>query len=97
MPKSSNTYAGCEAIGLDYELSKQVWGITLSAYYSTADKQKLELIEQRCGAFALMRMAATLGMDSANASARSEAMVALLRERLFPNTESFRKLFAMPI
>ena len=84
-------------IGLDYELSKQMWGIALSTYYGTTDKQKLELMGQRCGAFALMRMATTLGIDSNNVSGRSEAMVALLRERLFPNTDNFCKLFAMPV
>ncbi|MBR5088255.1 MAG: anti-sigma factor antagonist [Ruminiclostridium sp.] len=84
-------------IGLDYELSKQMWGITLSTYYGTTDKQKLEFLGQRCGAFALMRMATTLGIDSNNVSGRSEAMVAMLRERLFPNTDNFCKLFAMPV
>ncbi|MCR5165795.1 MAG: anti-sigma factor antagonist [Oscillospiraceae bacterium] len=84
-------------IGLDYELSKQIWGITLATYYGTTDKQKLEFLGQRCGAFALMRMATTLGIDSNNVSGRSEAMVAMLRERLFPNTDNFCKLFAMPV
>ncbi|MBQ3841734.1 MAG: anti-sigma factor antagonist [Ruminiclostridium sp.] len=84
-------------IGLDYELSKQIWGITLSTYYGTTDKQKLEFLGQRCGAFALMRMATTLGMDSDNVSGRAEAMIAMLREKLFPNTDNFCKLFAMPV
>ncbi len=84
-------------IGLDYELSKQIWGITLSTYYGTADKQKLELLGQRCGAFALVRMATTLGIDSDNVSGRSESMVAMLRQRLFPNTDNFCRLFAMPV
>ena len=83
------------AIGLDYELSKQMWGITLSTYYGTADKQKLELLGRRCAAFALMRMATTLGMGSGRAEERSAAMVAMLREKLFPNTDNFCKLFAM--
>ena len=86
-----------EVIGLEYELSKQVWGITLSTYYGTADKQKLELLGQRCGAFALMRMATTLGMGSERAKASSPGMTALLRQRLFPNTDNFCKLFAMPV
>jgi uncharacterized protein (TIGR02172 family) len=84
-------------IGLDYELSKQIWGITLSTYYGTTDRQKLELLGQRCGAFALMRMATTLGMGSKNVSGRAEAMVAMLREKLFPNTDNFCRLFAMPV
>ena len=85
-------------IGLDYELSKQMWGIALSTYYGTTDKQKLEFLGQRCGAFALMRMATTLGIDSKNMTPeRASAMVAPLRERLFPNTDNFCKLFAMPL
>ena len=86
-----------DVIGLDYELSKQVWGITLSTYYSTTDKQKLERLGQRCGAFALMRMATTLGMGSERAEASAPGMTALLRQRLFPNTDNFCKLFAMPV
>ena len=31
-------------IGIDYELAKQVWGITLSTYYGTTDRQRLELL-----------------------------------------------------
>ena len=84
-------------IGLDYEMSKQMWGITLSTYYGTTDKQKLELLGQRCGAFALLRMATTLGMGSKKAMERSAGMVAMLRQRLFPNTDNFCKLFAMPV
>ena len=86
-----------EVIGIDYELSKQVWGITLSTYYGTTDKQKLELFGQRCGAFALMRMATTLGMGSKRAEESAPGMTALLRQRLFPNTDNFCKLFAMPV
>lgn len=86
-----------ETIGIDYELAKQVWGIMLSAYYGTTDKQKLELFSQRCGAFALMRMATTLGMNSKRAEASAPEITALLRQRLFPNTDNFCKLFAMPV
>lgn len=84
-------------IGLDYELSRQVWGITLSTYYGTTDQQRLELLGQRCGAFALLRMATTLGMGSGRAEERSAGIVAMLRERLFPNTENFCRLFSMPL
>lgn len=86
-----------EVIGIDYEMSKQVWGIALSAYYGTTDKQKLELFGQRCGAFALMRMATTLGMGSKRAEESAPGMTALLRQRLFPNTDNFCKLFAMSV
>ena len=93
----SNPAVTKEVIGLEHELSKQVWGITLSTYYGTTDKQKLELLGQRCGAFALMRMATTLGMGSERANASAPRMTAILRERLFPNTDNFCKLFAMQV
>lgn len=83
-----------EVIGLEYELSKQVWGITLSTYYGITDPQKLELIGKRCGAFALMRMATTLGMGSERAKASAPGMTALLHQQLFPNTDAFCKLLA---
>ena len=84
-----------EVIGLEYEYSKQVWGITLSTYYGTADPQELALIGKRCGAFALMRMASTLGMGSERAKENAPGMTAMLRQQLFPNTENFCRLLAM--
>ena len=86
-----------KTIGIEYELSKQMWGITLSTYFGTADKEKLGLLGHRCGAFALMRMATTLGMGSKAASERAAGMVALLRQQMFPNTDNFCKLFSMPM
>ena len=84
-------------VGIEYELAKQVWGITLSCYYGTADKQRLELLGNRCTAFALLRMATTLGFHSEKTERYASGMVTMLRERLFPNTENFCKLFAMPV
>ncbi len=88
-----------KVIGLEYELSKKVWGITLSAYYGTTDPQKLELLGQRCGSFSLLRMATTLGMVTATEEKvnRKDNMIALLRERLFPNTDNLCRLFAMQV
>ncbi len=86
-----------EVIGLEYELSKKVWGILLSTYYGTTDPQKLELIGNRCAAFALLRMATTLGFENTRSRASVKPMLALLRKRLFPNTDNFCKLFAAPL
>jgi hypothetical protein len=86
-----------EVIGLKYEYAKKVWGITLSTYYGTTDPQKLELLGNRCAAFALLRMANTLGIGSERARQNADPLVALLRQRLFPNVENFCKLFAMPV
>ncbi len=86
-----------QTIGIDYEMAKQVWGIMLSTYCGTTDPQRLELISKRCGAFALLRMATTLGMGSKKAKERSVGMVALLRQQLFPNADGLCQLFAMPV
>ncbi len=94
MKDPSITY---QTIGIEYELAKQVWGIALSTYYGTSDRQKLELLGQRCGAFALLRMATTLGMGTKRSKAHASSMVPMLRERLFPNTDNFCRLFAMPV
>lgn len=86
-----------QTVGINYEMAKQVWGIMLSTYYGTTDPQRLELISKRCGAFALLRMATTLGMGSKKAEERSAGMVALLRQQLFPNADGLCQLFAMPV
>lgn len=84
-----------QVIGLEFEMARKAWGILLSTYYGTTDPQRLELINQRCGAFALLRMATTLGFKTTRSRQNSGAMLTLLRERMFPNTEAFCKLFAM--
>lgn len=88
-------------IGLKYEYSKQVWGVLLSTYFGTTDPGQLELLNNRCAAFALMRMATTLGINSENKKKyvdnQTNGIVAVLRQQLFPNTENFCKLFAMPV
>lgn len=85
-----------ETIGIDYEMSKQVWGIMLSTYYGTTDPQRLELISKRCGAFALVRMATTLAFGG-RAKEVAPAIVAMLRERLFPAADEICGLLAMPV
>ncbi|WP_294489385.1 phosphotransferase [uncultured Ruminococcus sp.] len=86
-----------EKIGIEYEKAKQVWGIALATYYGTNDPKMLELYSNRCSAFALMRMATTLGFTTGAARNQyAEGIVALMRQQLFPNTENFCKLFAMP-
>ncbi len=97
MSGMNNPEITLRTIGIDYEMSKQVWNIMLSTYYGTTDREKLELIGKRCGAFALLRMATTLGMNSKEAEKRAETMVAMLRQRMFPNTDNFCRLFAMPV
>ncbi len=86
-----------KVIGLKYEYSKQCWGILLSTYYGTTDPNKLELISKRCAAFALVRMATTLGFENTESRKRAEKLVSTLREQLFPNTEGFLKLLSMPL
>ena len=86
-----------KTVGIEYELAKQVWGVMLSTYYGTADKEKLELMGNRCAAFALMRMATTLGIQGTGAEKYAVSMVAMLRQRLFPNVDNFCKLLAMPV
>ena len=86
-----------KTVGIEYELAKQVWGVMLSTYYGTADKEKLELMGNRCAAFALMRMATTLGIQGTAAEKYAVSMVAMLRQRLFPNVDNFCKLLAMPV
>lgn len=86
-----------QTIGIDYELSKQVWGIFLSTYYGTTDEKRLEMISKRCGAFGLLRMANTLGFESETTKAHAPAIVELLRQNLFPNTDSFCALFGMTV
>ncbi len=85
-----------ETIGIDYEMSKQVWGIMLSTYYGTTDPQRLELISKRCGAFALVRMATTLAFGG-RAKEVAPAIVAMLRERLFPAADEICGLLVMPV
>ena len=84
-------------IGLEYEMSKKVWGIALSTYYGTTDEKRLELISHRCSAFALLRMATTLGFQSERTKAHAASMVAMLRQNLFPNTDQFCALFSMQV
>ena len=86
-----------KVIGLDCKSAAQVWDITLSTYFDTTDPEKLGLIGNVCGAFSLFRLAATLGMGTERTKAKSALITALLRERLFPNTDNFCKLFAMPV
>ncbi len=86
-----------QTIGIEYEMSKKVWGIMLSTYYGTTDSQKLELISKRCGAFALLRMATTLGIGTKRAEESSAKIVAILRQQLFPNSDGLCRLFAMPV
>lgn len=83
-----------QIIGLKYEYSTKAWGILLSTYYGTTDPQRLELLNNKCAAFALLRMATTLGFENTRSRSRAEPMLALMRQRLFPNAESFCKLFA---
>ena len=86
-----------QTIGINYEMAKQVWGIMLSTYYGTTDPQRLELISKRCGAFALLRMAVTLGIGSKRVKESAPGIVALLRQQLFPNADGLCQLFAMPV
>ncbi len=86
-----------KTVGLEYELSKQVWGIMLATYYGTTDQKHLELYGQRCAAFALMRMATTLGFENGRSRQFADKVVAMLRQQLFPNIENFCKLLAMPL
>ena len=86
-----------KTVGLEYELSKQVWGIALATYYSTTDRKHLELYGQRCAAFALMRMATTLGIANGRSRQFADKVVAMLGQQLFPNIENFCKILAMPL
>ena len=86
-----------QTIGIDYESAKQVWGIFLSTYYGTSDEKRLEMISKRCGAFGLLRMANTLGFESERTKAHAPAIVELLRQNLFPNTDSFCTLLGMTV
>ena len=67
----------------------------LSTYYGTTDPQKLEMISKKLGAFALLRMGTTVALGE-RAKQAAPNIVALLRQRLFPETEGLCKLFAMP-
>lgn len=71
--------------------------IALSSYLGTTDTKQLELFSQRCAAFAFLRMATTLGFESGRAREAAGNMLSVLRRQLFPNTENFCKLFAMPV
>ena len=93
----NNPEVTLQTIGIDYEMSKKVWGIMLSTYYGTTDPQKLELISKRCGAFALLRMATTLGLGTKRAEQSSAKIVGLMRQQLFPNADGLCQLFAMPV
>ncbi|MCR5205920.1 MAG: phosphotransferase, partial [Lachnospiraceae bacterium] len=84
-----------EVIGIDYEMSKQVWGIMLSTYYGTTDPDKLEMISKKIGAFALLRMGTTVALGE-RAKQSAPGIVTLLRQKLFPNTDALCQLFAMP-
>ena len=94
---TNNPEVTLQTIGIDYEMSKKVWGIMLSTYYGTTDPQKLELISKRCGAFALLRMATTLGLGTKRAEQSSAKIVGLMRQQLFPNADGLCQLFAMPV
>lgn len=93
----NNPEVTLQTIGIDYEMSKKVWGIMLSTYYGTTDPQKLELISKKCGAFALLRMATTLGLGTKRAEQSSAKIVGLMRQQLFPNADGLCQLFAMPV
>ena len=97
MSGQSGDEMSLKVIGLDREKAKQVWDITLSTYFDTQDPKRLELLGNICGAFSLFRLAATLGMGTERTRANAERITAILREKLFPNTESFCRLFAMPL
>ena len=86
-----------QVIGLDCKSAAQVWDITLSTYFDTADPGKLGLIRNICGAFSLFRLAATLGMGTERTKAKAPVITAMLRERFFPNADNFCKLFSMPL
>ncbi len=86
-----------QTIGINYEMAKQVWGIMLSTYCGTTDPQRLELVSKRCGAFALLRLATTLGIGSKRAKESAPNIVALLRKQLFPNADGLCQLFAIPV
>ena len=86
-----------QVIGLDCKSAKQVWDITLSTYFNTSDPKKLEHIGNLCGAFSLFRLAATLGLGTERLKANAPLITATLREKLFPNTDNFCKLFSMPL
>ena len=47
MSGMNNPEITLRTIGIDYEMSKQVWNIMLSTYYGTTDREKLELIGKR--------------------------------------------------
>ena len=83
--------------GVDREKAKQIWDITLSTYFDTTDPEKLGLVGKICGAFSLFRLAATLGLGTERSRNNSAMITAMLRERLFPNTDNFCKLFAMQL
>ncbi len=93
----NDPFATLKTVGLEYELAKQLWGIMLATYYGTTDQKQLELYGQRCAAFALMRMATTLGFENGRARQFADGIVAVLRQQLFPNAENFCKLLAMPV
>ena len=86
-----------QVVGLDCRSAAQVWDITLSTYFDTDDPEKLAHIGNICKAFSLLRLAATLGMGTERIKANSALITAMLRERLFPNTDNFCKLFATPV
>ena len=86
-----------QVIGLDCRSAAQVWDITLSTYFDTDDPEKLAHIGNICKAFSLLRLAATLGMGTERTKAKSALITAMLRERLFPNTDNFCKLLAAPV
>ena len=86
-----------QVIGLDCKSASQVWDITLSTYFDTTDPGKLGHIGNICGAFSLFRLAATLGMGTERTKAKAPLITTMLREKLFPNTYSFCKLFAMQL
>ena len=83
--------------GVDREKAKQIWDITLSTYFDTTDPEKLGLVGKICGAFSLFRLAATLGLGTERSRNNSAMITAMLRERLFPNTDNFCKLFSMQL
>ena len=97
MSAMSGDEVSIQVTGLDREKAKQVWDITLSTYFDTTDPEKLGLIGNICGAFSLFRLAATLGLGTERSRNNSAMITAMLREKLFPNTYSFCKLFAMQL
>ncbi len=78
-------------IGVTPEIGKQLWSILLTTYYGEMHPQKLEMLRKCFGLFGLLRMSVSLNTETGRKLA--PGVVALLRDKLFPNTESVIQLF----